>query len=321
MQIPPRIIKAFQKEILAWYAINKRDLPWRDTPVETNHSVHLSGASFKKRDPYHILVSEVMLQQTQVSRVIPKYEAWLRIFPTVQSLAKAKTSDVLRLWSGLGYNRRALYLQKTAKDIVEKHEGKWPQDIKTLQALPGIGEYTARALLCFAFDQQVAVVDTNIRKVILLRFVYNRHSGDPLRQLADGGDSRIKILNQVQGDKLGDPGQARMTKRELQRIADQLLPKGKAYEWNQALMDYSASVLAMHRVPTPKQSRFTGSNRYYRGQVLQYLLKHQTASIMTLGRKVKQGFGEKDALWFQELLLGLSKDGFVRIHKGSVSLI
>ena len=155
-------VKKFQQKILDWYEKNKRDLPWRRT-----------------RDPYKIWISEIMLQQTQVSRVIPKYEAWLEKFPTVASLAKAKTADVLAMWSGLGYNRRALNLKKTAERVVNEFGGKFPRDEKLLRSLPGIGEYTAGALLCFAFDEQIAVVDTNIRKVILTQFLnLPRHSGN-----------------------------------------------------------------------------------------------------------------------------------------------
>src|SRR5258708_3311988 len=157
MELSQHIIKNFQQKILSWYAVNQRDLPWRKT-----------------RDPYSILVSEVMAQQTQLSRVIPKYEAWIAALPTVYDLAKASTGEVLKLWSGLGYNRRALYLQKAAQIIVSEFAGKFPQEEKVLQTLPGIGEYTSRAVLCFAFDKQIAVVDTNVRKVIITKF-FNRH--------------------------------------------------------------------------------------------------------------------------------------------------
>ncbi|MGH7203586.1 MAG: A/G-specific adenine glycosylase, partial [Candidatus Levyibacteriota bacterium] len=150
-------IMQFQQEILSWYSTHKRDLPWR-----------------KSRDPYRILVSEIMLQQTQVNRVIPKFISWFEAFPTVHDLEKAKVSDVLALWSGLGYNRRALNLKKAAQIVSEKYNGKFPQTEKELLAIPGIGQYTSRALLCFAFDQQVTVIDTNVRKVILIKFMDSR---------------------------------------------------------------------------------------------------------------------------------------------------
>jgi A/G-specific adenine glycosylase len=159
----------------------------------------------------------------------------------VQVLANAKTSDVLRYWSGLGYNRRALYLQRCAKEIVEKFGGTFPKEIEQLKTLPGIGDYTAAAIACFAFDKQVAVLDTNIRKVLLTQFGI-AHASKP---------------------------------KELQQVADQLLPKGKAYEWNQALMDYAALLLKAEKIPIPKQSTFKQSDRYFRGQIIKQLLERK----------------------------------------------
>lgn len=218
---------AFQTQILTWYTLNKRDLPWRKT-----------------RDPYAILVSEVMSQQTQIARVIPKYLSWVTKFPTVFDLAKADTKDVLAAWSGLGYNRRAMYLRTCAQIIVSKYQGKFPQDEKLLRLLPGVGEYTARAILCFAFNSQVAVIDTNVKKVILVRIVKN----------------------------------TTLEKKELEKIAQNLLPNGQAYEWNQALMDYAASELKKEKISIPRQTAFKYSNRYFRGRIIKYLLSHAKVS-------------------------------------------
>src|SRR5258708_21802089 len=137
MDLTPLQITSFQDKILTWYTVNKRDLPWRHT-----------------HDPYKILLSEIMSQQTQISRVIPKYDKWLKELPTIQSLANAPLARVLGLWSGLGYNRRALYLQQTAKIIVQKYCNCFPETMQELKKLPGIGEYTASAVLCFAFNHQ-----------------------------------------------------------------------------------------------------------------------------------------------------------------------
>lgn len=131
--------------LLTWYQTHSRDLPWRKT-----------------RDPYAILVSEIMLQQTQVVRVVQRYETWLQTWPTVEHLAAAARADVLRAWVGLGYNRRAIQLHQAAEIIVQ--EG-WPTSAKTLQKLPGIGPYTAAAVAAFAFDEQIAAVDTNVRRL------------------------------------------------------------------------------------------------------------------------------------------------------------
>jgi A/G-specific adenine glycosylase len=254
-------IKKFQNHILAWYNVHKRDLPWR-VPY---------GTRFQPVDPYKILVSEVMSQQTQISRVVPKYEAWIKTFPTIQSLAKAPVRDVLGMWSGLGYNRRALYLKKCAEIISSSARNPngishsvrddnywvWPRTEKELIQLPGIGKYTARALLCFAFNQQVAVVDTNIKKVILTQVVHQ--------------------------DTLPEKG--------IEEIAVQLLPKGKAYAWNQALMDYAAAELKQHKIIIAKQSRFKDSDRFYRGQIIKWLVEKGSGSRVILFTLLSKKYG------------------------------
>ena len=141
-------IPQFQHIILAWHKTNRKDLPWRKT-----------------KNPYKILVSEMMLQQTQISRVLPKYKEFLKEFSSLKTLAKAPQSKLLKTWQGLGYWRRALYLQETAKIIEKECQGKFPRDPAVLEALPGIGPYTARALACFAFNSKEAFIDTNIRRV------------------------------------------------------------------------------------------------------------------------------------------------------------
>src|SRR5947209_5826535 len=132
--------ESFQRQILDWYDTFKRNLPWRGDP-----------------DPYHILVSEIMLQQTQVDRVIQKYLAFLQRFPTLAHLATASTADVLRQWQGLGYNRRALNLKRAAEAVVQNYGGEMPRTVEALEGLPGIGKYTARAVASFAFGLQVPV--------------------------------------------------------------------------------------------------------------------------------------------------------------------
>jgi A/G-specific adenine glycosylase len=173
-------------EVLAWYGRAGRDLPWRRT-----------------RDPYRVLVSELMLQQTQVARVVPYYQAWLERFPDERVLASAPVADALRFWSGLGYNRRALHLHAAASRVVQ---GGWPRTARDLRALPGVGPYTAAAVASFAFGEPVAAVDTNVRRVI----------------------ERID-------------GRARPP-AALARRAARLLPAGREAEWNHALMDLGATV-------------------------------------------------------------------------------
>lgn len=289
-------IHQFQTKILTWYEQNKRSLPWRDIPFDKDLQV---------RDPYKILISEIMSQQTQIDRVIPKYEAWLTHFPTVTDLAQASVTEVLQYWSGLGYNRRALNLKKTAEIVATRYHGKFPQDEKELLALPGIGAYTARAILCFAFNQQVAVVDTNVRKVILTQFPFHHREAS----LSDRGD-----LNQW-----GKEETVALTDKEIEAFAEQLVPHGKAYEWNQALMDYASTVLKKEKITIPKQSTFKGSRRYYRGLILKLLLQKQQITIVEIMSLVKDSSG-KDQSWMSDLLNDLEKEGFIMLKDKQVFL-
>jgi A/G-specific adenine glycosylase len=180
----------FQQAVLAWSDRNRRELPWRQT-----------------RDPWAILVSELMLQQTQVARVIPKYHAFLARFPDPTACASAPLGEVVQAWAGLGYNRRAVNLHKTALVLVHRWGGRMPDSLADLLALPGVGQYTARAVLAFAFERQAAVVDTNVGRV-MARAVAGR----------------------------------RLTSAEVQVLADGQVPPGHGWEWNQALLDLGATV-------------------------------------------------------------------------------
>ncbi len=188
---PLRGRRGFQAAVLAWYDAQGRSLPFRGT-----------------RDPYAILVSETMAQQTQIARVGPAWKAFVDRFPSFEALAEASPADVLRAWQGLGYNRRALNLQRAARAVIEDHGGRLPQDLAALERLPGIGPYTARAVAAIAFDASVGAVDTNVRRV--------------LGRVAAGDIDRMR------------PGQ-------LQALADSLVPPGRAADWTHALMDVGAT--------------------------------------------------------------------------------
>ncbi|MDQ3469987.1 MAG: A/G-specific adenine glycosylase, partial [Actinomycetota bacterium] len=190
--------------VLAWGGSRLRDLPWRAT-----------------REPWAVLVAEVMLQQTQAHRVIPKWEVFLATFPTPADCAAATLGDVLRLWHGLGYPRRARNLHDAADVIVARHGGGVPDALDALVALPGIGPYTARAVLAFAFERDVAVVDTNIARVIARTAGY------------------------------------RLTARGVQQLADELVPAGDGWLWNQSLMDLGATVCR----PAPRCAGCPVANR------------------------------------------------------------
>lgn len=292
-------VASFQKNILDWYELHKRELPWRTT-----------------REPYRILVSEVMSQQTQLSRVVPKYEAWMKRFPTIYDLAQASVSDVLQYWSGLGYNRRALNLKKAAEKIVHEFNGIFPQTEKELISLPGIGKYTARAVLCFAFDQQVAVVDTNVRKVIMTQFANElRGKNYELRAKEANKDSNSLLIIHDLTAKI------EISDKEIEEFASVLLPKKRAYDWNQALMDYAASVLKKEKIPIPKKSKFIGSHRYYRGQILKALLKDKKIAIDDLGLIIKKDYTSAEKEWLQKLLNELVDEGFIFVENDILALV
>jgi A/G-specific adenine glycosylase len=256
----------FATKLLDWYAANQRPLPWRATD-----------------DPYALLVSEVMLQQTQATRVVPYYEAFLARFPDPATLAAAPARDVLEAWSGLGYNRRALALQRAARQI---RESGWPDD---LTQLPGVGPYTAAAVGSFAFDRQVAAVDTNVRRVL------TRHDGEGI---------------------------------DVAARAAELLPAGRAAEFNQAMMELGATVCRPRAPrcgdcpvrdgcagPTSPPARrrgaerFEGSDRWARGRIVAALLE---------GRPLPPGLTPERR---ERALAGLERDGLVvRRPDGSLGL-
>lgn len=234
----------FVNEVLRWGAESRRNLPWRQT-----------------RDPWRVLVSELMLQQTQVARVIPKYEAFLDVFPNVVDCANGSAADVVRLWAGLGYNRRAINLHRCAVQIANDHGGVVPSTLEELLSLAGIGPYTARAVLAFAFESDVAVVDTNVARILA-------------RQSA-----------------------TTFSAKGVQALADDLAPAGESWAWNQSMLDLGAMVCTKRNPsciscpvsrtcrwegvgPDPatgsagvsgKQSTFVGSDRQGRGRLVDRL--------------------------------------------------
>ena len=234
-----------QQDLLAWGRAHLRDLPWRRT-----------------RDPWAILVAETMLQQTQVTRVAPRWEQFLDRWPTAAACAAAPRSDVLRAWQGLGYNRRAVALHTAAQQVVDRHGGVVPDDLGALLDLPGVGPYTARAVLAFAFERDTAVVDVNAARV---------------------------LARAVAGERL--------TPRRAQDLADELVPDGEGWLWNQSVLELGATHCQKRAVtcdvcpvrrhcawrgegPDPaegsaltgsRQSRFEGSDRQGRGRLLDAL--------------------------------------------------
>lgn len=307
-------VKQIQRNILDWYASNKRDLPWRRT-----------------KDPYHILVSEIMLQQTQVSRVIPKYEEFLRLFPTVNKLTIASSGDVIRAWKGLGYNRRALNLQRAARVIVDEHGGKVPSDLDALRKLPGIGRYTAGAIRNFAFGLDTPAVDTNVKQ-FLDHFVPIRQHHDeilPNPPFIKEGAPVFPSLG-TRGLPAGRQGlgeiSASRTENEYYDLAEQLMPKDKAMIWLHAVMDYSALVLKPNktsgstlRVEPRKSEPFVGSNRYLRGRIIDRL-REKPETITQLYRGIAQPI-DVEQQRFEALVTTLEAEGFLTRDKSTLRLV
>ena len=288
-----------QVNLLEWFKANARDLPWRRT-----------------RDPYAILVSEVMLQQTQVDRVLPYYARFLDRFPTVQDLAAAPTAEVIRIWSGLGYNRRAVNLQRAAIVVVNELEGRFPDDPVDLKKLPGIGSYTAGAISAFAHERDVAFLDTNMRRVI----------------------SRVVF------------GSESVLESEALAAANSLVPPGQGWTWNQALIEFGAlqctarrpacivcplretcaafpTMQVALRRKTPrtrtKAVPFANTTRYYRGRIvetLRELPEHDQAGIALseLGAIIQEGFAQENIPWLRGIVEGLQRDGLAVIAEDSV---
>ena len=235
-------IASFKQKVKAYYRCNRRDFPWRRTT-----------------DPYKILVSEVMLQQTQTDRVVPKFDAFIKKFPTVQSLARASLAEVLALWQGLGYNRRAKHLHAAAKQIITDYQGKIPKDEIELKKLSGVGPYIAGAVRAFAFDMPTVFIETNIRTALTHHFFL---------------------------------GERKVSDRELFPILIELAKREHSREWYSALMDYGAylkrsGVRINNRSHSyTKQSTFEGSDRQIRGRILKLLSKGSISKNILIGHLI-----------------------------------
>jgi len=263
LSLNSRNIERFRQQIFDFYQLNRRSFPWRETT-----------------DRYAVMVSEIMLQQTQADRVVGKFLAWMDTFPDTETLASATLREVLILWSGLGYNSRGQRLQNCAKVIMERFDGVVPARPELLKTLPGIGEYTCRSIPVFADNLDVAAVDTNIRRIIIHEFALPEDTPKP----------------------------------EIQSVAELLLAKGRSREWHNALMDYGSINLTSRRTgirSLTKQSKFQGSKRWYRGR----LLKELVASESLFVEELEEKYG--DCPWgLQGIIDGLVREGLVDEDEG-----
>ncbi len=268
--ISPEAVRIFQRIIYNHYSRMRRNLPWRKT-----------------RNPYRILVSEIMLQQTQIERVTDKYKLFIKTFPDFRSLSEASLADILKVWQGLGYNRRAIALKKISKIITQTYHNKLPTSQQELLKLPGIGPYSAAAITAFAFNEPAVFIETNIRRVFIHFFF---------------------------------PGKNKVADTELFPFVEKTLDRKDPRNWYYALMDYG--VMLGKSVPNPnrrsvhyqRQSRFEGSNRQIRGMILQTIVNNDGITerelmntLNTDNKRVKknleqleqEGFLRKQGKWFR----------------------
>ena len=264
----PDAIALFRDLILSYYRAHGRDLPWRHTT-----------------DPYRILVSEIMLQQTQVERVAVKYPEFLDRFPDFKSLARARRSEVLRAWQGMGYNRRAIALQETARRVTEEYGGRLPADVETLATFPGIGKATAAAISAYAFNMQVAYIETNIRRIFIHFFFQDREG--------------------IRDD-------------EILPLVERTLYRENPREWYSALMDYGTVLKKRTANPNrrsasySRQSRFEGSDRQIRGRILALVLDEGTVTEKEVILRLCEEPGR-----VKRILGDLAREGFVAESEGA----
>lgn len=261
-------IKAFRRKILHFYKEYGQGFPFRKT-----------------MDPYAIAVAEIMLQQTQVERVLPAYATWLKRWPDWRSLALASSRELLAAWSGLGYNRRAIFLGRLAREVMTRYGGALPDDPDILMTLPGIGRYTACAILVFAFNRPVAAIDTNVRRVIIHEF-----------------DLPIDLPHD-----------------RLEQIAQALVPPRRPRDWHNALMDYGRMRLPRKAAPRPRPSAvspYPGSIRQIRGEIIRRLTSHRRVSLSAVARS--RPWSPDDILTAAR---SLQNDGLVRVGSKYITLI
>jgi A/G-specific adenine glycosylase len=264
-------MEKFRRRIYDHYGKYARNLPWRNT-----------------RDPYRILVSEIMLQQTQVSRVLQKYAAFIHRFPTLEALSKAPFRDIMRVWQGLGYNRRAVALKKIAEKIMIEFKGIIPSERELLKTLPGIGEATSGAVCAFAFNKPVVFIETNIRSVFIDYFFKDA------RGVSDA---------------------------QLIPYLEETLDKKNPRTWYYALMDYGVYLKGTLANPSRRslhyrrQSAFKGSDRQIRGKVLKLLVTKKSITKSTLCR-----LAGVDPVRINAILETLVKDGLIKKRGGAFSV-
>ncbi len=265
IQLSPKAKSLFVQEISSYYACNKRNFPWRET-----------------QEPYKIVVSEIMLQQTQTDRVQVKYEYFIERFPTIEALAHASVAHVIAAWQGLGYNRRALALHLFAQRIVNDYKSQIPNNPQELEEFRGIGPATAASICAFAFNKATVFIETNVRAVFIHHFF--------------SGQSQIKDS-------------------QIFPLVEQTLDTKNPREWYYALMDYGVMLKKNHKNPSRKsahhtmQSKFEGSDRQVRGRIIKMLVE-----VPRIGLPVFLEHIPRDSKKIIRILTDLEQEGFIRMH-------
>lgn len=267
MNLPPHKIKSFQAFIWHFYYEQGRNFAWRNVD-----------------DPYKVVVSEIMLQQTQTHRVEQKYDQFITVFPDFNSLSKASLRDVLCLWQGLGYNRRGRFLHQIAQKVIHEYHGELPQSPDILVTFPGIGKATASSICAFAFNKSTVFIETNIRAVFINSFFREREE---------------------------------VYDKELSPLIEATLDTSNPREWYYALMDYGSFL--KKRVANPsrksvhhiKQSKFEGSDRQIRGMIIKLLVQHEKLDLISIIKHTK-----KESLKVQNIVDQLCKEGLIQSENG-----
>ena len=302
----------FSRSILAWYFQHQRNLPWR----------------YPHNTPYHVVVSEFMLQQTQVPRVIEKFKEFMQKFPTLQHLAQASPAEVIHAWSGLGYNRRALLLHSFAKEVHAKFNNQIPDNVEQLQQLPGMGPYTRGAVLSFAYNLPEPAIDVNIRR-IYLRYFQGRDQGLPM---------------------------GKKEEQELYHLIKTTIPENQSCNLHNGLMDFGSSICQRDKplclqcplqpsckfyplyndqpqkalfVMEKRQEKGTTENgrfipnRIFRGRIVEFVRKNNGKEILmeALGKVIQKDYTQKDQEWLLMLCEGLKKDQLLTCRKNESRLL
>lgn len=266
-KISPAELRKFIERVYTFYRENKRPFAWRNTD-----------------NAYYVVVSEIMLQQTQTHRVVDKFDQWIEVFPTIESLAAAPQDSVLAVWQGLGYNRRALALKQFAERVVSEYNGCIPHDPEQLITFKGIGPYTAASICTFAFNRPTVFIETNIRAVFIHEFFHDE------KEVHD---------------------------RQLMPLIEKTLDAKEPREWYYALMDYGVMLKKNHKNPSRKsahhtrQSTFEGSDRQVRGIILKMLVADRSLSEHDFVQSIA-----RDAAKVRRILSNMEHEGFIKFNKG-----